>query len=552
MPEPHARIVSGRGRAIGFAVIIGAAALVVLAAHSARAFHIDDAIYIRWAREITAHWPDPYCGEINWFGTSEPIPAAMRNPPLGAMLLALVGSVAGWSERSLHLALLVPSAAFLAATWALARRWTASPNVALAIAASAPAFLVTSASIMADTLTAAACTCAILAWCRPLPRAGPRSTVLAALALFIAAMTKWYGLTLVPLLVAWELLIEKRLTLRCAWLLVPLAAAAALERWTGSAHGVSIFTHALSITLDSSNGRGTFLHAWSGLAFLGGSCAGCLLLIPFLARSRARALIVALALACIAVLFARGHLDAWPTLAGASDSQRWAIAIQLGVWGFSGLMLLLIVLQDAWRGTPEARLLALWIAGTTVFCLCFNWGFPVRSFLPIVPALAISMARACEQVPFLCRPLGRTLLVLALLGGGILATSILRADSEVAEEARETATALVRAQAPARVWFEGHWGFQHYAEAVGARALDREHPAAQAGDVILVPMLNTNIFGVRPDRVRTLERRVVPLRSRFVVLGPRSGAGFWADALGPLPFAWNLGDAAETWVFEQR
>jgi hypothetical protein len=524
-------------------------ALAALGLCSGRPFHIDDALFLRCARETALHWGSPYAGEVNWYGTVEPIHAVMRNPPSWNYVLALLGPALAWSERLLHLAQLVPSAVFLLASWALARRWCSSPALALALVAGSPAFLVTSASIMPDTLLAAAWTCAVLAWCRP-PSA--RSSAAAALALLVAALTKWYGLALVPLLLAWELASERRLTLRCLWLLPPLAASVALELWTRATQGVSLLSHAASIAVTSSTPGPAWMHAWSGLAFFGGACAAGLFALPFLARTQARTLLGCAALACLALLLARGRLFFWPALAQASATERWAIAIQLALWGCAGAALLALAIQAAWRGGREARFLALWIGGTLVFALFLNWSFPVRSFLPALPAVAITLARALEGVPFLARPSGRLALAACLAAGGVFGVLLLRADTEVAEEARSSATALVQAHQPARVWFEGHWGFQHYAEAAGARALDRDHPGAQPGDVILVPMLNTNIFGVSQARTRTLDHRVVPLRSPFVVLGPRSGAGFWGDALGPLPFAWNLGDVAETWVFEQR
>jgi hypothetical protein len=64
-------------------------------------------------------------------------------------------------------------------------------------------------------------------------------------------------------------------------------------------------------------------------------------------------------------------------------------------------------------------------------------------------------------------------------------------------------------------------------------------------------MLNTNVFGVNAQEVEQVGHEVTELRSRLVVLGPRSGAGFWSHTLGPLPFAMNLGDVHETFVFRQ-
>ena len=524
-------------------------ALLVLALESGRAFQIDDTIYIRWAQGLAGHGLDPYASEINWFGTNESIATAMRNPPLAPWVLGPLGTLLHWSERLLHLAQLVPSAVFLVATWILARRWCSRPLVALALVAGSPAFLVTGASIMADIWLAAAWAVAVCCWCQP---ASARSTTLALLALLVAATTKWFGLALVPLLLAWELQQERRLTPRCLGLALPLFSTFALDRWTSAAHGVSIFAEATSIATDAPRSSALLLHSWGGLGFLGGALAGALFVLPFLARTRWRLVVAVVVLACVTAPLVQAKLADWPLAASATSGERWLIVLQFGVWASCGALLLAQALGGLWRGPASARFLGLWAGGTFVFTVYLNWGFPVRNFLPALPALAIVLANALADVPFLARRAGERVLAAALVAGAALGVLLLRADTEFADEARAGASALVRAHAGRPVWFEGHWGFQYYAEAEGAHALDLAHPAAAAGDVLLVPLLNANLAELPADRTRVLERRVVPLRSPFVVLGPRSGAGFWADGMGPLPFAWNLGEVAETWVLELR
>ncbi|MBL8857802.1 MAG: glycosyltransferase family 39 protein [Planctomycetes bacterium] len=524
--------------------------LLLLALQIGRPFHIDDALYVQWARSIAVHWADPYAGWTNWHGVSEPMVSAMRNPPLLGWTLALFGSAAGWSERCLHSAQLIPAALFLAAAFGLARRWSSRPLIALAICACSPAFLLMGATIMADMLMSAAWTCAVYFWCRVPTR---WSSAFGAAAVLVAGFTKWYGLALIPLLLAWELMSVMRITRRCAWLALPLLLTLAHDGWVSSVHGISMFGHAATTAATGESLHvHPALHVWLGLAFLGGSCAGILLLLPMLLRTHVWTLGALAATAVIAACFAASQLSAWPALAAASATEQWIIAAELGVLGFAGASVLALTFKGAWSGGPEARVLGLWIAGTFLFGAFLNWAILVRSFLPALPALAIVTANAIDAAPFSTRPLGRMALVIGLVCGGWLGFEVLRADNEVANEARESAQSLAMNRATDRLWFQGHWGFQHYVEAAGGKAMDREHEFVRSGDTILVPMLNTNVFGVAEDSVRIVDRRIIPLQSRFVVMGPRSGAGFWAHTLGPLPFGWNLGDVAETWVLERR
>jgi hypothetical protein len=89
------------------------------------------------------------------------------------------------------------------------------------------------------------------------------------------------------------------------------------------------------------------------------------------------------------------------------------------------------------------------------------------------------------------------------------------------------------------MWFEGHWGFQYYMEEGGARPVDFKHPELKPGDGIAIASNNTNI--------RALDARNADLAETFQSSGPwlvsttdqSAGAGFYASALGPLPFAFG-------------
>src|SRR5438552_1730607 len=65
-----------------------------------------------------------------WYGYEVPIYRIVTNPPLSPYYMALVASVAGWSEIALHLAFLVAAVAAGVGTLVLARRFCAAPAVA--------------------------------------------------------------------------------------------------------------------------------------------------------------------------------------------------------------------------------------------------------------------------------------------------------------------------------------------------------------------------------------------------------------------------------------
>ena len=87
------------------------------------------------------------------------------------------------------------------------------------------------------------------------------------------------------------------------------------------------------------------------------------------------------------------------------------------------------------------------------------------------------------------------------------------------------------------IWFEGHWGFQYYMESVGARPLADGSSWLAHGDIVIVPHMNTNLFPLPEEWAVFREAFEVGSRSWLSTMNPAVGAGFYADAFGPLPFA---------------
>ena len=75
-----------------------------------------------------------------------------QNPPLASYYLAGATKVAGWSERALHLAFLLPTIALVLGAYRLAKRFTGSAGVAAVTTLAAPAFLVSACSVMCDPM----------------------------------------------------------------------------------------------------------------------------------------------------------------------------------------------------------------------------------------------------------------------------------------------------------------------------------------------------------------------------------------------------------------
>jgi 4-amino-4-deoxy-L-arabinose transferase-like glycosyltransferase len=126
--------------------------LVCLLPFSGRAFHVDDPLFVWSAQQIAKHPLDPYGFQVVWDNYSQPMSEITKNPPLACYYLAAIGSIAGWSERALHLGFLLPAIVLVLGTYRLSMRFTRSPLVAAAAALLTPGVLVSASSVMCDVM----------------------------------------------------------------------------------------------------------------------------------------------------------------------------------------------------------------------------------------------------------------------------------------------------------------------------------------------------------------------------------------------------------------
>jgi hypothetical protein len=98
---------------------------------------------------------------------------------------------------------------------------------------------------------------------------------------------------------------------------------------------------------------------------------------------------------------------------------------------------------------------------------------------------------------------------------------------------------------PGRVWFEGHWGFQYYMEQWRAKPVDLEQwrakpvdqsePGIVSGDLVIIPVNNTNISRTLPATTGRTEQVNFP-QFLLATMSPKT-AGFYSSVWGPLPWA---------------
>ena len=519
--------------------------LVVLAAlvpFLAKPFNIDDPLFIWTAQQIHAHPADPYGFKVNWYGTMEPMWWVTQNPPLAGYYLALAAGFLGWSEIALHFAFLLPAVAAILGTHRLARRFCNSPMLAALATLFTPVFLVSSTTVMCDVLMLAFWVWATTFWLEGLEENSSGKLFAGGGLIALAALTKFFGACLIPLLAAYGMIEKRRLGRWIACLLIPLAALCAYQWVTRALYGHALLSEATDYAKYAKGflGGAGIASGLTALTFTGGCLAVVIFFAPLLWRMRVLTLFTGGTVLLAAANFWGGSL--LKKHGAVQYASQISVELQIIFWAIGGLGVLALAVEDV-LGRRDARswLLALWVLGTFLFAAFFNWTVNGRSILPMAPAVGILLARRLEQKVLTGRKTCPRSVAICLAASAALALLVTRADFCLALAVRQSAQqACVKyGREPGALWYQGHWGFQFYMDAMGALPLDMRHSALKPGDTFVVPENNTSLFPVNSG--------TATLRETIAVFGPRrlttwstpAGAGFFAAAEGPLPFAFG-------------
>ncbi|HUJ94078.1 MAG TPA: glycosyltransferase family 39 protein [Terriglobales bacterium] len=525
-----------------------AATILCLLPFSGRAFHVDDTLFVWAAKQIAIRPLDPYGFRLTWDNTQVAMAEVTQNPPLASYYAALIGRTAGWSERAMHLGFLLPTLALVLGTYRLAQRFTRSPLLAALATLLTPGLLVSASSVMCDTMMLAIWVWAVIFWVEGLQRAKPLFLTASGFLVAAAALTKYFGAALIPLLLTYAIVKERKLGKWALYLLIPVAILCGYQLWTADlyGHGLLLGAAAFAQSQRSYANMSVVAMALVGLSFAGGCALPSLVSAPFIwSRMRVLAGVVLSAIAATALALGWVNLGlqvgAAPIL--AARREHWLlIAIQLTLCIAGGISLLALVITQYWRDKKaDSLLLTLWVLGTFGFAAFVNWSVNARSVLPLIPALGILLARRFDKIDG--RSLGPMPVKAAcvLLISGLVSLWVARADAELANSARQAALQIhERTQGQGGdLWFEGHWGFQYYMESLGAHPLDLENPRVKAGDFVAIPENNIQLRDIAPQFIGASQTLTLPLHTWASTICTTLGAGFYASNWGPLPYVFG-------------
>ena len=518
------------------------AVLAALGPFITKPFNIDDPMSIWAARQIQAHPADPYGYEVNWFGFVSPMSKASTNPPLSCYYLAMAAAILGWSEPALHFAFLLPAVAAILGTYRLARHFCGRPLLAACATLFTPAFLVCGTTLMCDTPMLAFWVWAVVLWVEGMERDDFWRLAGSGLLMALAALTKYFGACLIPLLAAYGLIGQRRIGRWALCFLVPIAALVAYQWATHALYGKGLLSAGADWTMarKALGGVSTAASGLIALAFTGGCLAVATFLAPLLWRTRVLVGFATGVVLFAAVLFIENTmLKKYGSLSGISWTD---LEVQIVFWAIGGVSVLGLAVADVrrWRD-PRSCLLALWVFGTFLFTAFVNWAANGRSILPMAPAVGILLARRLEQGALMGRNPRQGDVLICLVVGAALALLVARADFLFASAVRQSAerTHAKYGRGRETLWFEGHWGFQYYMEKLGSKAVAANQSLAKQGDFLAIPLNNTNVYP--PNRKCALLPEVLLIHGPrwLTTTSDQLGAGFHTSVWGPLPFVFG-------------
>jgi 4-amino-4-deoxy-L-arabinose transferase-like glycosyltransferase len=497
-------------------------------------FNIDDPLFIWTARHIQSHPLDPYGFDVNWYGYNWSVANITKNPPFACYYLSIAGTLLGWSEPALHAALLLPMVAVVLGSYRLASHFCKRPLLAAVLTLFAPAFLLSSTTIMCDVMMLAFWVWALVCWIEGAEKKDRRRIALAAVFITLASLTKYFGASLIPLVAAWSIAGKRPLRQWAGWLAVPIAALVAYQFITRQMYG-----HGL---LSDAGAYATVQRGWSlvsnvrsclvGLSFTGGCIATAVFFTPLLWPCRKLLIGTAVSLGLIAAILFGLHSE-FPDRGGNEQT------LQVAFWALGGINLLALAISDfSHKRSADSLLLGCWMLGTFVFTVFCNWIINGRSILPMTIPAAILVARRLDERASLGVIFSKRALLIPGVAGAVLAIWVAAADYMYAAAAQSAAEAVQTnyGRDGHRVWFQGHWGFQYYMEKAGATAFDFQHPRYPKGDYGVIPSANSNVHPFIESAVEA-GTVSVPIGSWLSTMSARQGAGFYASQGSPLPFA---------------
>ena len=534
-------------------IIVAGITTICLIPFITKAFHIDDTLFLWCAKQIQANPLDFYGFTVNWYGEQQPMFLVNQNPPLVPYFISAVASLFGWTETTLHIAFIMPAVCLSIGIYFLARFLCSLPYLAAVIAVLTPVFLVSSTNVMTDTFFLNLYVWSVVLWLCGMEKGKSLYFLCACVLISLSALTKYFGMSLIPLLFVYSLVRKHKLGVWAIFLIIPIFILIGYELLTFLLYNNFLISNSATYAIKVGGAEKMALFitkTFRGLSYAGGCMVGILFFTHLLWSRRELKMGIIFLLLFVAALFGMESLRT--VLLPNIQSIRYELIIQYAVFTFAGIQILLLAAADLLKyRTPESLLLFLWVFGTFLFASQVNWTVNARTILPMVPAVGILIIRRLNEKIDFKNPSKTFLYTWPLIPAAIIALSATWADVSLANCQRSVARKIHTEFSgyPHTIWFQGHWGFQYYMESLGAKAIDYNESIIKTGEIIIIPINNTNLVKLPKNQFHFVGKRQLKPCRWIGTMSRKNATGFYWDLYGPLPFSIGNIEPEEYLVF---
>ncbi|MDX1386083.1 MAG: glycosyltransferase family 39 protein [bacterium] len=530
------------------------------------AYHIDEPLFLRIAKQIKSDPLDPYGFYYLWNLYYKPISQIAAFPPLFAYYLALISINYFYPpEWLIHLSLIPFAMIAVLAFYSLSRQFNLTPTksfLASSLFAVSPAFVVSSNMAMPDVACVAMVLLAFVFSVQGWKSHKTYFLVLGGLSLAIATLFRYNAVPLIGILFLLGLTFQnwKRAIIPS---LIATGFFSVWLLWSSFLTGASHTSETLSIFMDT---NGIIRRFWTLNTHLTLST-----FIPFLVaifwwkKGLFWRIFILFLMVDVGFLLTRGQIKQFALfpdliffglglatlfflaylflknlksakviqIQNKNDKNYYASTIQLGR---------LTILKN--NQDFQTLTLVLWITSVLLIPIIYVQ-FASKYLLLAQPPLILLLFLYFKRrwLTYTVTAFLPIMLTLSLL--------VAQSDFGYANIYRETAEKLfndvsdpnfIEKKSPyPRIWFTGHWGWQYYLESYGAKPLPYvplENTGALVGDLILTSKLASS-HKIHPTVTPLLKRKgyLFPQKDvLFRTMNDQGRAGFYSDSWGPLPF----------------
>ena len=495
--------------------------LAVLAPFINKPFNVDDPFYIKMAQHIILDPLRPYSFSINWSGELRDVwgKTEATFPPLIVYYLAFVIKVFGAREWILHLFFMIFPVTAALSLYYLIKKYCQNPFLLTLTAVSAPAFLISSTSIMLDIPLAAFMLASAAFFVYGIDGENDNYILVSFVLAGLAILVKYSGMLLIPLYAA-ELIFRNK-TRYLRYLAIP---ALFLGLWC--LHNILIYGGIHFLRGSRQVGGGVSLHKLiAAPLFFSGA-----MIFPMFAYISANRKEFYAALVLSVLLFGFSYI----VIGGIGTSILFSL--------FFGSALF-FAYKTIINYLSIERFVLIWFALAAALVLCVEPWVSGRYMLIMLAPSIIIAGKLMEKryaLLFAC---------ITLVFGLVLSSADYqwaRAYSGFSEYAAS------RGFTPG--YFTGHFGFQYYMEKKGFSALEINKPPAGPAYLIVPRYPDAQKPGRELlGRIEFIEyRKVDSVFPLLRVMDPKSHAGFYSSFWGILPFNFSRNPLDEFLVYKIR